>query len=272
MKKITLLVASLLLSFGMNAQIFEEDFEEGLGDWEVISNSGDAVWKSADSGFPNMSGSPWGPGPLEFGSLIALVDDDADGPSGEDNTSLVSPVIDLSGASDATLTFDFFNVAFEFEPTLMVEVYNGSSWEMLDLFIGDVADTENPNVLLSSDEYDLSGYTNEDFRIRFIYDDGGGWQFGAGVDNVVIDGTLSVQDSNINGFSKMYSTQSKNLTIAANENFTSISMFNVLGQQVLSRNLSSNNEVINLSNMKDGVYIANVTAGGNTTTFKIVKR
>jgi hypothetical protein len=87
-----------------------------------------------------------------------------------------------------------------------------------------------------------------------------------------VETEVGIEDQTIAGFSQFYNPQSKNLTIAANENFSSISLFNVLGQQVLSRNLSSNNEVINLSNMKDGVYIANVTAGGNTTTFKIVKR
>ncbi|NCT19324.1 MAG: T9SS type A sorting domain-containing protein, partial [Flavobacteriia bacterium] len=32
------------------------------------------------------------------------------------------------------------------------------------------------------------------------------------------------------------------------------------------------NEVISLASLKDGIYIANVTANGQTTSFKLIKR
>lgn len=84
--------------------------------------------------------------------------------------------------------------------------------------------------------------------------------------------TLGVADNTIAGFSHIYSAQTKNLTISANDALSSINLFNIAGQQVISQKLSSNNETINLSTLKDGVYLANVTANGNTATFKIVKR
>src|SRR5690606_23365655 len=82
----------------------------------------------------------------------------------------------------------------------------------------------------------------------------------------------SVADNAIAGFSQFYSTQTKDLTISANDAFSNITLFNIVGQQVISKKLSSNNETINLSSLKDGVYLANVTANGNTATFKIVKK
>ncbi len=92
------------------------------------------------------------------------------------------------------------------------------------------------------------------------------------IDNVVVDGTLSVSENEINGFNYFLNPQTQNLTIKANEAFSSINIFNVLGQQVVNKNLSSTNEVINLASLKTGVYIANVIANGQKTTFKLVKR
>jgi hypothetical protein len=273
MKKITLLMAAFFVAVGMNAQIFEEDFELGLGDWTVVSNTGQAVWHVANEAFPNLSASPWGPGPLVFDSNIALIDDDADGP-GTDSSTLISPIINLAGGSNLTLSFDYFNVIFELQPTLAVEVFDGSSWVEVLFVVGDAANTAttDPNEMFLSEVIDITPYANASFQVRFIYDDDGGWQFGAAVDNFVIDGNLSVSDTNIDGFNYFYSPQSQNLTISATENFSSITIFNVLGQQVVNKNLSSTNEVINLSSLKSGVYIANVVANGQTTTFKLAKR
>src|SRR5690606_38793531 len=89
---------------------------------------------------------------------------------------------------------------------------------------------------------------------------------------VTVTDAAGISDSAIAGFSQFYSVQTKDLTIAASNAFSNITLFNIAGQQVISQKLSSNNETINLSSLKDGVYLANVTANGNTATFKIVKR
>jgi hypothetical protein len=103
--------------------------------------------------------------------------------------------------------------------------------------------------------------------------DGCAVNYGEVEDYTVNVGTLSIADNNIDGFNYFYSTQSKSLTITANSEMTNITMFNVLGQQVVSKNLSTNNETINLSNLKDGIYLATVrTSSGNVSTFKMVKR
>jgi len=92
------------------------------------------------------------------------------------------------------------------------------------------------------------------------------------VDNIVVDGVLSTTENAIAGFNFFYNVQNKNLTIQANEAFNNISIFNILGQAVIAQKLSSTNEVISLASLKDGIYIANVTANGQTTSFKLIKR
>lgn len=103
--------------------------------------------------------------------------------------------------------------------------------------------------------------------------DGCAVNYGEVEDYTVNVGTLSIANNNIDGFNYFYSTQTKDLTITANGEFANITMFNLLGQQVVNKNLGSNNEIINLSNLNDGIYLATVrTLNGNVTTFKMVKR
>lgn len=84
--------------------------------------------------------------------------------------------------------------------------------------------------------------------------------------------TLSTNDNLITGFDHFYNTTSKQLTISANDAFSNISLYNLLGQEVIAKNLSSNNEVVDLSGISNGVYIGTVNVNGQVATFKIVKR
>lgn len=95
-----------------------------------------------------------------------------------------------------------------------------------------------------------------------------------GIDAFEITSPLvTIEDYNINGFNYFYSSQTQSLNISAVETFKNISIFNVLGQEILAENLSSNNETINMSSVSNGIYIAYVTTvNGETTTFKVVKR
>jgi len=103
--------------------------------------------------------------------------------------------------------------------------------------------------------------------------DGCAVNYGEVEDYTVNVGALSIADNIIDGFSYYYSTQTKDLTLSANGELANITMFNLVGQQVINRNMSSDNEIINLSNLKDGIYLAYVkTSNGNVSTFKMVKR
>lgn len=124
----------------------------------------------------------------------------------------------------------------------------------------------------------LSGIgTSVDSRVAFRYFVTSGGPTGSNSNYIGIDAldviiNLSVSENNIDGFNYYFSPQTQNLTINANDAFSNITIFNVLGQQVVNKNLSSNSEVINLSSVKSGVYIVNVVANGQTTTFKLAKR
>lgn len=84
--------------------------------------------------------------------------------------------------------------------------------------------------------------------------------------------TLSTNDLAVAGFNYFYNVSSKQLTLSANEAFTNISLYNLIGQEVIAKNLSTNNEVVDLSTITNGVYIGTANVNGKVATFKIIKR
>ena len=120
------------------------------------------------------------PGGPAFPTNAGIFDDDAAGSGQVNNATLISPVYDISGATSATLSFDYSMQEFAGDGTLTVEVYDGAAWQQI-LFVD--VDTAPTN----SGSLDMLAYLNTDFQVRFTYDDEGGWAWGAGVDNFALD-------------------------------------------------------------------------------------
>lgn len=114
----------------------------------------------------------------------------------------------------------------------------------------------------------LDDYIGQDIYITFRHETFDNWILG--IDDIsIVAGTLSVDDNTITGFNYFYSSQTQSLNISAIETFKIISIFNVLGQEIVAKNLSSNNETINMSSINKGIYVAHVTTvNGETATFK----
>lgn len=83
----------------------------------------------------------------------------------------------------------------------------------------------------------------------------------------------SSNKSEISGFEHLYNASTNKLTLSADKVLSSITLYNILGQRVVYKKLSSTKEIINLEVLKAGIYLANVEVNTNyLTTFKIVKR
>ena len=61
------------------------------------------------------------------------------------------------------------------------------------------------------------------------------------------------------------------VTIEAASVIESITVYNVLGQEMLSQKGNSASETLNISNLKSGVYLVRTTSNGKTATSRIVK-
>ena len=61
------------------------------------------------------------------------------------------------------------------------------------------------------------------------------------------------------------------LNIASSNTITSVKVFNTAGAQVIDVNPTSSNAIISVVDLMNGVYIAQITTGGNTKTIKFIK-
>ncbi len=279
-------MAAFFVAVGMNAQ-FTEDFDDIglLFDWDIVNVSqfpGTASWfQGNETVFPAHSGA---------GDSYIGANFNSGAGTGTLSNWLITPTLALSDGDE--IKFYTRTVSgSEFPDRLEVRLSTDGDASN-DPF--DATDVGSYTILLESINPDLTvgGYpeswteititlsgigTAVDSRVAFRYFVTNGGPTGGnsnyiGLDTLEITQNLSVSDNNINGFNYFFNPQTQNLTINASEAFSSISIFNVLGQQVVNKNLSSNNEVINLSAVKSGVYIVNVVSNGQTSTFKLAKR
>lgn len=84
------------------------------------------------------------------------------------------------------------------------------------------------------------------------------------------DSTLGVANNSFEGFN-YFVDKSNQLNLSANTPIEKVSIHNMLGQEVISQKLTSNSEIVNISGLQSGVYIATVSIEGASKTFKIVK-
>ena len=82
---------------------------------------------------------------------------------------------------------------------------------------------------------------------------------------------LSVEDQVFNGFTYFIDKNSQ-LNLKANAPLQSVSIHNILGQEVVSQKLGSTNEIVNLSALKSGVYLATISIDGAKKTVKVAKK
>lgn len=295
MKKITLL-AALFVAFSMNSQVtiwedsFEgfDDFDIALAGYTQIDNDATGTYGSSTYDFANENytgtaivfnpsqafdggGAPASDDPnwaartgdkgAYFVASTSLLNDDY----------LITPQVSLAGAVGSEFTFyaksltdDFglerFSVLLSTTGTAEADFTEDLSGGELQAPIGDYMEYT----------YDLSAYDGQDVYVAIHYTAQDSFIMLTD-DYSVKAASLGVEELNAFGFSQFIDSSS-NLNLRANVSLQNVELFNIVGQQVLNKNLSSNNETVSLSNLTDGVYIARVTVQGQTETFKIIKR
>ncbi len=285
MKKITLL-AALFVAFSVNAQLFSDDFNASIdGDitfanWDNFDEDGDTeVWEAAD-----IVGSTAEASPLE--GLVADSDSwesgNANSPMTPDNYLITKDPIDLTGVADGMLTFTFGtyqNGGTFLEDRLAVYVSTSNDPSVVatetavfDDQIGNVTPADDGGANSAIDiTVDLSSFVGQSVYLVFRHFDTFDHN-SALVDNVVVDGTLGLNDVDTVTFNHYFLADSSDLKLNASTEMSNIQLFSILGQEVVNRNLTGSDATINLANLTDGVYIARVTVQGQTETFKIIKR
>ncbi len=85
------------------------------------------------------------------------------------------------------------------------------------------------------------------------------------------DDALSLEDNSIDGFTSFVDANSI-LQLNAGVPFNNISIYNISGQEVLSRVLTNTSESVDINALSTGAYIARVGVEGTETAIKFVKQ
>lgn len=240
------------------AQLISEDFEAGIP--ETWSLGGDGNWGAATDA--------WG---VIFDSNVAVFDDDAAGEEAiTSDAELLSPVIDLTGYNNLTLTFDYGNYMFDFESSLDVEVFDGTDWVNIFSVVGDAQDPDT--FLPLNTTIDVSAYANPSFQVRFIYNDGGDWSYGAVIDNVVLTGDLGVGDLTADSATGVYPNPAHgSFNVKAGHFFNadnlSVTLTDIAGKTVKSFGNSLN---YNVSDLAPGLYMVKISDGNYVENKKLI--
>lgn len=276
MKKITLLLMFAALGlFTLNAQII---YEENFSDY--ASGSQPAGWTIYDEDGDGLS---WMVIKFDTMTKPVLVSDSWNTTTGfpltPDNYA-VTPAIDLSGVEEETVTlsWDVAGVDPDYSQenyTIYVATENSvDAFLASDTYYGEVVTDNGPGGLdnFYTKTLDISAFIGETIYVAIRHHDVTD-VFRIAFDNIKVEaGTLGIEDNQIQGFTHYFNPTNYTLTLQADSAFEQFELYNILGQKVVSKKLSSNNEIIDLSNLSSGVYISRVQVGESVTSFKIAIR
>ncbi len=92
------------------------------------------------------------------------------------------------------------------------------------------------------------------------------------IDNISVDVALSNPDFDATSF-KAYPNPVKNiLNLSYSKNITDVAVFNLIGQQVMTRTINNDKGQIDMSGLPAGTYMVKVTAYNAMKTIKIIKQ
>ena len=270
MKKITLLFL-MMFCFGAYAQqsVFFTDFtDDTYPGWAFYDQDGDGNnWGDLNQigdgsgGFttpPSLISRSWQSTPLT-----------------PDNWA-VSPAIDLTNAS-GTIDLEYITqVAAASWDEEKYSLYISTSDDINVLTtltadftetLGDALDTGIP----VTHNFDLSGFAGQVIYVVFRHWDCTDEDFLAIHSMEVTATTLSTDTFNTLNFNYFVDAQNM-LNLNANEALSQVKLYNMLGQEVMSKNLSNQNEAIDINALNTGVYLAKVQINNAVETFKFVKK
>ncbi len=89
---------------------------------------------------------------------------------------------------------------------------------------------------------------------------------------VLITQVAGIRDVDGASFSYFPNPVKDVLNVKYSSDITSVEVFNMIGQKVLNKNINAAEGSVDMSQLADGTYIVNVTAGGAVKTIKVVKK
>ncbi|MEO0405229.1 MAG: T9SS type A sorting domain-containing protein, partial [Bacteroidota bacterium] len=83
--------------------------------------------------------------------------------------------------------------------------------------------------------------------------------------------TTSVEENELIGLSLFPNPATAELNLTADTQMDFVTIYNVVGEQVLNQQVNASREVINIDALSAGVYVVEVTAGNVVSTLRFIK-
>ena len=288
MKKIILLLLGLLFWSNSYSQLLTENFDDisilSSAGWDFINVSstvGSTEWfQGANSVFKSQVGAPKAYIAANFNNTTT---------TGTNTISnwMILPVLSVKNGDEfkfytRTVTGNIWPDRLEVR---LSDIGAGSTAPTNDSDVGSYTNlllTINPSLTVGEypDAWELqtiviSGLTGTaDVRIalRYFVTDGGPNGSNSnyiGIDELEVSTTLGVDDFSLLSLKYFYNKDTKILSLDSQGTLSNIYIYNILGQEVLTKKLTNNYAEINLSYLQAGVYLVKIT--GNNSAFKTIK-
>ena len=276
-----LLLLLSLTSLNLIGQNVSQGFEGTIDDnWNYTTNVP----------YYDLKGSTdlWGPysdpnGRIDgaYKGISYMAGRDLDNPHSESVSGQSSPehilifeTISVNGvASELSMRLNY--VFFDKNDYIFYEIMydNGTSWSSPDVHV-DVFKTSQNGTFSTNDWTELthqipSGKSHVRFRF-VIYQNGNGY---LGLDNfnLLLFSSLSVKNNKIEGFTFGPNPTNSSLTLKANSILDKVTLYNIFGERVLTKEGVSNTIELNMSNLSSGIYLAKAESQGLSQTIKVIK-
>lgn len=203
---------------------------------------------------------------------------------GGDQDWLVSPTLDLS-SGDNGISVNVGVTAFSGtdaetmeandEVQLVISEDNGATWSVVYTW----NEANSPSNTGDNVIIDLSAYNSATAKLAFWANEGndGTKDYNFYVDDFYLDtyATLSVENveiQEISGLSYFPNPVSDVFTIKAKKNIDNITVYNLLGQEMLRVSPNSNSSQLDMSQFKVGMYMVQVTMEGVSENIRVIRK
>lgn len=180
-----------------------------------------------------------------------------------------------TGATDSSITADCFtgnvrDIWYSFvagvEEEVFIDITSGFQYGVYSDCAGTLVGSCNTNI--------VTGLTEGDTYYFRITDDGTGTTRTSGAFSFTVSGTaLSTGNFDEETNFTYYPNPVKNmLTLNAQKTIENLTMYNMLGQEVIRLTPNTINSEVDMSKLSSGAYFVKVTILGNTETIRIIKQ
>ncbi|WP_313807534.1 GEVED domain-containing protein [Flavobacterium sp.] len=185
----------------------------------------------------------------------------------------------VSRAANQTINFNAVVVGTTVGCAIWVDWNNNLVFESSERMFNTTSYSGSP---VSNSFVVPNGTPDGDYRMRVLIDfnmsnptNSCGYNLGRGEAEdykLTVDATLSSSDFDVASFRAYPNPVKDVLNLSYSTEISSIEVFNMLGQKVITKELNLSQGQVDMSNLTSGNYMVKVTADGQTKTIKVVKQ